>query len=782
MGWALLLVLLGLAFAPRAAAEVVWREDFEGPGVGNRWHCNEATWEIGKPAPISAHSGTNVLATTPEGRYQDWTSGLMVGPRFTVPAASENPRLRLWQWYSLNAGDYGEIQIKAGTNAPVVLAHYEWTHNDVWAYPAFSLAQYENERVQLMFYFYSSDSSQVGGGPEVDWGWYIDDVEVVTGQPTLPNPEGFEGTNVWDRWESTGGVWEIGAHSGPRGVEGNQLAATILNGNYSDWTYSRLASAPFLVPKAEDYPRLRLWHWYSFSAGDYGQVEIKAGTNDWKVLRRYEWTHSDTWDHPSLDLREYADQKVRLGFVFHSTDSSAVGGGPEVSWGWYIDDVEVVTGHPTLANPEGFEGTNVWDRWETTGGLWQIGASSVVGAHSGNQLAATLLNAKYTDWTYSGLIGRAFTVPSALLYPQLRFFHWHSFNAGDSGTVMVKAGSSDWQTLKTYTSHSSGKWANPWLDLSLFSGQEVVLGFWFYSSDSSQVGGGPEVDWGWYIDDVSIHTEALTTVNGRPLIDAKWEPFLVIEEHLLQLAFGAAADGLVFALGPGAPEGASIDPQLGIFTWIPPECQGPSTNLITITVTDPNNPTLQPLDSETITVIVEEEDLPPVIGEIGPIPIQVGVPVPFNATNHVYDPDCPAQVLTYSLDACSPANAGIDPLTGQLTWTPTPEQAAQTNTICLRVTDGALSTTASILAGPFTTGPRISSFRIDGTAIEIALEDAAPGQTWVLQSTSELKEPPGATVWIELPEFTWQSNPVRLDDILTGTEPIRFFRLKSSQP
>jgi hypothetical protein len=215
---------------------------------------------------------------------------------------------------------------------------------------------------------------------------------------------------------------------------------------------------------------------------------------------------------------------------------------------------------------------------------------------------------------------------------------------------------------------------------------------------------------------------------------------------------------------------------LGIFTWVPSECQGPSTNQITITVTDPNNPTLQPLDYETITVIVEEVNEAPVIGVIAPISIQANVPVLFNVSDFVYDPDCPAQALTFSLDACSPANASIDPETGRLEWTPTLEQAAQSHTICFRVTDDAgASATAIIAAGAF---PVISQFQLDGTNVVLAVEHAIPDETIVLESTSELKDPPGLTVWTETRSFEWKDNPVRLDEVLTGDRVQAFFRLR----
>ncbi len=166
------------------------------------------------------------------------------------------------------------------------------------------------------------------------------------------------------------------------------------------------------------------------------------------------------------------------------------------------------------------------------------------------------------------------------------------------------------------------------------------------------------------------------------------------------------------------------------------------------------------------------------------IPIQANVPIEFNVAEHVYDPDCPAQTLTFSLDACPPPSATIDSVTGRLDWTPTAAQAAQTDTLCLRVTnEGGLSTTQTILAGPFTEPMvplRIGSIRFDATSLDLTLDGAAAGQTFVLKSTYELKNPPEVTVWTERSPFTWQSNPVHLADVIAGNVGTQFFRLKLS--
>ncbi|MBX7169144.1 MAG: beta-propeller fold lactonase family protein, partial [Pirellulales bacterium] len=91
--------------------------------------------------------------------------------------------------------------------------------------------------------------------------------------------------------------------------------------------------------------------------------------------------------------------------------------------------------------------------------------------------------------------------------------------------------------------------------------------------------------------------------NGAPVLDPIGNQ--VVNEAAL-LTFTASAsdpdlDSLVYSLGPGAPAGASIDPDTGVFTWTPGDnFVGPVS--ITIIVTDNGVPAMN--DSETIQVTV----------------------------------------------------------------------------------------------------------------------------------------------------------------------------------
>ncbi|WP_372947837.1 choice-of-anchor J domain-containing protein, partial [Mariniphaga sp.] len=224
-------------FVKANTQSVIWSETFEGDWTAN-WHADAGTWEAGIPTsgPNAAHSGDKCAATVLGGNYNtNVQSRLIRHNSFTVPSASENPRLRFWHWYSMGPNDYGKVQIKVdGTTDWVDISpSYINTGSDVWTYPSIDLSDYAGQSVQIAFYIYSNPF-------DVSTGWYIDDVEVLTGPMTFNNPEDWE--SGLGEWASESGTWEVGTPSGGPGeaYEGQQCAATVLNGNYATSVSSRL--------------------------------------------------------------------------------------------------------------------------------------------------------------------------------------------------------------------------------------------------------------------------------------------------------------------------------------------------------------------------------------------------------------------------------------------------------------------------------------------------------------------------------------------------------------
>ncbi|GAF78674.1 unnamed protein product, partial [marine sediment metagenome] len=75
----------------------------------------------------------------------------------------------------------------------------------------------------------------------------------------------------------------------------------------------------------------------------------------------------------------------------------------------------------------------------------------------------------------------------------------------------------------------------------------------------------------------------------------------------------------------------------------------------------------------------------PVLDPIGDKSVDEGSELSFTAT--ATDADIPANELTFSLGVGAPAGAGIDPATGEFTWTPTEAQGPGTYPVTIRVTD-----------------------------------------------------------------------------------------------
>ena len=135
---------------------------------------------------------------------------------------------------------------------------------------------------------------------------------------------------------------------------------------------------------------------------------------------------------------------------------------------------------------------------------------------------------------------------------------------------------------------------------------------------------------------------------------------------------------LTFTMAAGGPEGASITPD-GVFTWTPTELQGPSTNLVTIRVSDGVVSAWQ-----YVRIIVNKVNRPPVLAAIRAKTVSEGSLLTFTAT--ATDPDLPPQALTFTLDAGAPAGASIT-ADGLFSWIPSEAQGPSTNLVTVRVAD-----------------------------------------------------------------------------------------------
>ncbi|MDB6025961.1 MAG: putative esterase [Verrucomicrobiales bacterium] len=145
----------------------------------------------------------------------------------------------------------------------------------------------------------------------------------------------------------------------------------------------------------------------------------------------------------------------------------------------------------------------------------------------------------------------------------------------------------------------------------------------------------------------------------------------------------APAQALTFSLDAGAPTNAIID-ATGLFSWTPTGAQGPSTNVITIRVTDNGPGNLSA--SQNISVVVTKVNTSPTITTVPEqaIEIQSGGIVTF--TVEATDTDVPTNTLTFSLQGTPPSGSTINASSGVFSWTP-PGNVSSTNIITVRVTD-----------------------------------------------------------------------------------------------
>ena len=146
---------------------------------------------------------------------------------------------------------------------------------------------------------------------------------------------------------------------------------------------------------------------------------------------------------------------------------------------------------------------------------------------------------------------------------------------------------------------------------------------------------------------------------------------------------------LTFTLGSGAPAGATLTTN-GIFAWTPAAAQAPSTNVITVTVTDNGVPALS--SSQSFAVVVYPPNTPPVLAAIPNQKVYANTLLSFTAS--ATDADQPPQTLTFTLGSGAPAGATIT-TNGTFTWTPAAAQAPSTNAITVTVTDNGVPALSS---------------------------------------------------------------------------------------
>jgi hypothetical protein len=246
-------------------------------------------------------------------------------------------------------------------------------------------------------------------------------------------------------------------------------------------------------------------------------------------------------------------------------------------------------------------------------------------------------------------------------------------------------------------------------------------------------------------------TVTVAEANTAPTLTLP--PDQTISEEVLWTANAVGTDSdlpanvLTYELVSG-PVGLTVSTN-GVISWTPTEAQGPSTNIVTVRVSDDGSPALSATNSFSLVVL--EVNTAPVLPILPDLAIDDVTAL--TITNTAMDADLPANGLTYILLA-GPTNAVVD-ANGVITWTPSPAQAGSTNTFVTEVTDdgipplSATNTFRVVVSAP-KPGPFMASIVIsNGTPI--VTWDAVPGRTYKLQYKDNLSD----TEWIDvLPDVT----------------------------
>jgi len=551
-------IFLGLCTALLLAADlgcaetVLWSDNFDTAGASSRWKTTGA-WQIGAPTKgPSPHSGTKCASTQNYSYNQD---GRLVCINYNgtsslvVPSADQFPRLRFWHWFNLaNALGYVEISTNSGGSwiqiSPTYIYSGTATSGGVWSRPYIDLSGFAGQSVQIGFHFTS------GGCCGNSLGWYVDDVAVVTGQPVFNNPEGFESGPQTNDWAVDMGTWQIGKPtSGPNAAHGGaNCAATILAGNYTNNVNSRLISPPFLVP-ASSNATLRFWQWYSFNNA-LGFVEVNNGLITTTSITNI----TITTNIVPTGLNTNIYQLYGAANSYYSTP-------------FY---------------------------WNRANGCWT----------NANKALGTVLDSYYANyWFDAGTaplssVGvnpdyRAKTViPSPQSAAATNFLAWQgmTWNSATSGTdnpigyfgtnynytyttntTYIVSQSSWTQVSPTYQS-SISSWTKVSLSLSAYAGQIVQVAFHFVS-------GGIYTAPGWYVDDISLAAPPVLTVPSTQIVYAGQTP-----DFQLSATLFPTNDTPIFGLVSGT--NVVLDTNTGVLTWTNPDPTAPSTNTITVNVTD----------------------------------------------------------------------------------------------------------------------------------------------------------------------------------------------------
>jgi hypothetical protein len=172
----------------------------------------------------------------------------------------------------------------------------------------------------------------------------------------------------------------------------------------------------------------------------------------------------------------------------------------------------------------------------------------------------------------------------------------------------------------------------------------------------------------------------LNVRSARPVLNALPTNTFSVNELAMLAVTNTAADSnlppltLTYSLAGGIV-GMAVTPATGVFTGTPPQTNSPSTNSVSVAVTDNGTPVLSA--TNTFTVIVQEVNVPPTLPTI--TAQIVSALTQLTVTNAATNANIHSTISGYYL-VNPPANLTVS-AGGVITWTPSQAQNFSTNLI-----------------------------------------------------------------------------------------------------
>jgi hypothetical protein len=702
--------VLWLAALSASAGTLYWSDNFDTNGT-SRWMLRQgiygsggATWQIRSPTAgpatnatgYRAHSGSFCANTQNYGINQDARlictnysyADVANSPTLLVPG--DHPRLRFWHWFNLGSAEgYVEVSVNQGANWIQVSPTYYTNTTDtfitdgvngggVWSRPSIDLSAFAGQNIWIAFHFASGSYADNG------LGWFVDDVELDTGTPSLSWPEGFESNPNTNDWSVDLGTWVIGTPTtgppvntnGYRTHSGAQCAGTVLTANYGSVADTRLISPPFTVPTTGDQT-LYFWQWYDFNNAQ-GFVEISNGTNN-----SYSHTNTIITTNTTTTLNTNSYQFFGTAFTGYTTTfywnptiggwtnaTKAFGFVPDTFNGFYPPDAPeyLYEAGPkplaTVGQPNG-AGENVDFRPNPN-------ANSSILLPSSQPAAVS---------NYLALQGMTWTNTSSSSISEVGYFGTNYAYTYSTNSI-VTSYSSSWTAISaTNFNVSSGTWTNTGLDLSAYAGQTVQIAFHFQSTVYYAKG--------WYIDDLSFVAAPTVSVPGTQTLNAGQTLTITNISATNNLAPNAT---YTFSLVPPYSTNYWITTN-GVLTWTNTgivngvlnwtnSSVAPGTNTIFVKATDNSSPPLSATNSISVVIL---PPLPPTLTVPVTQTIQNGQTL--QVTNFATNTNLPGSLFTFSLP--SPSTNYWITANGVLTWTNT-AAAPGVNPVTVVVTDNSI--------------------------------------------------------------------------------------------